>query len=956
MKPFLQRLAEEIASRYGDDPGQVCAVLPNRRAGLYLKKYLAKELNKTVWSPQTDSIEDFITTLSGFRIIDPTGLLFEFYHVHKDIHGEKAQDFEIFADWAQVLLQDFDEIDQYLVEPEKIFNYLNAARALSVWNLNEKPLTDQEKNYIEFYQSFLEYYVRLRRRLMEKKLVYQGLAYRLAAENIEKKASGLKWEKILFAGLNAISAAEEKIIGHLLNTKKAEVFWDADEYYVRDNNQEAGEFIRGHLKNWPADPVKWIENDFSLMNKTIRVYGVPGSMGQAQKACQIVSRLKSGKTEPDKTALVLADEKLLLPVLYSLPDDAGAVNVTMGYPFKYTHLYQLVSLLFQAQENADKFAAQRSNAKKAFYVKDVLKILAHPYLLLFKPGSSKSRASFEKISENLKKKNRVFISPNELQLYAPKEENEFNLLNGRLFQLWESPIGGLDSVLDILELVRDRMITESQQASTDFELDLEYLFHLSKMIRRCRTMMETYPFINNLKTLREILFQLLDTTRMPFTGEPLQGLQVMGVLETRAIDFENLVVLSVNEGILPSGRLPNSFIPFDIKCEFGLPTFQQKDAVFAYHFYHMLQRAQNIFLLYETEGDALKGGEKSRFITQLGYELKKFNPQTDYEETLLRPNPPEAGAVKEIIVDKTPEIISRLTDKSARGFSPTALNLYIRCSLRFYFQEILGLTEAETVEETIESRTMGTVIHQVLQEVYGPFKEKYVAPDALLARLANTEKLMQDAFREHYQEGDLEHGKNHLIYKASLFLVNQFIRHEAELLKNADNPAAALKILSLESSFDHTVNCEVSGTPVEVRVKGKTDRIDRWEDTVRVIDYKTGSVQSRELNLKSWDKLTGDPQMAKAFQLLLYAWLYYKNQHDQRDNLQSGNFTLRKISSGFMKVKLPEGKEIDQESMEIFEEMLVKLLEDILDPGIPFVQAEDEENCRNCPFTAICTR
>jgi CRISPR/Cas system-associated exonuclease Cas4 (RecB family) len=511
-------------------------------------------------------------------------------------------------------------------------------------------------------------------------------------------------------------------------------------------------------------------------------------------------------------------------------------------------------------------------------------------------------------------------------------------------------------MLDILELFRDRMIAESQQPSTDFELDLEYLFHLSKITMRCRTLMETYPFIHNLKTLREILFQLLDSTRMPFTGEPLQGLQVMGVLETRAIDFENLVVLSVNEGILPSGRLPNSFIPFDIKCEFGLPTFRQKDAVFAYHFYHMLQRAQNIFLLYETEGDALKGGEKSRFITQLGYELKKFNPQTDYEETLLRPNPPEAGAVKEIIVAKTPEIISRLTDKSARGFSPTALNLYIRCSLRFYFQEILGLTEAETVEETIETRTMGTVIHQVLQEVYEPFKENYVAPDALLARLADTEKLMQDAFHEHYQEGDLEHGKNHLIYKASLFLVNQFIRHEAELIKNADNPAASLKILSLESTFDHMVNCETFGKTTEVRVKGKTDRIDQWENMVRIIDYKTGSVQARELNLKSWDKLTGDPEMAKAFQLLLYAWLYYKNQDNRGENIQSGNFTLRKISSGFMKVKLPEGKEIDRESMDIFEEILVKLLEEILDPATPFVQAEDEVNCKNCPFTAICTR
>jgi CRISPR/Cas system-associated exonuclease Cas4 (RecB family) len=952
MKPFLQRLAEEIAARYCDNPEQLCVVLPNRRTSLYLKKYLARELKRTAWSPQTFSVEDFITKITGLQIIDPAGLLFEFYHVHKDIHGANAQDFEVFADWGEILLKDFDEIDQYLVEPGKIFSFLSEARALSVWNLGESPLTDHEKNYLEFYHSFLDYYNRLRERLTEKNLVYQGLAYRVAAENIQKLTANFRWKKIFIAGLNALSAAEEKIIGHLLHQNLAEIFWDADEYYIKDKGQEAGEFIRQFSAKWPMDPVKWIENDFGLMKKEIRVFGIPGSMGQAIKAGQIVTMLRTKEDAPDKTALVLADEKLLLPVLYSLPVDLGPVNVTMGYPFIYTHLYHLASLLFQMQENAEKFALQRKNALKSFYVKDVLKILAHPYLLLFKPPDQSKEISLEKIIESIRQKNRVFLTPEEIRRLSAGNEAELNNLLDNIFSVWETPLQALDGVLSILELIRDRMIARGQNYANERQIDLEYLFNLSKIIKQCRTMMEIYPYILTLQTLHKILFQLLDASRLPFSGEPLQGLQVMGVLETRAIDFENLVVLSVNEGILPSGRTPNTFIPFDIKIAFGLPTYQQKDAVFAYHFYRMLQRASRIFLLYDTEGDQMKGGEKSRFITQLGYELRKYNPGTFFEEKLLGPNPPASVEDKGITVVKTPVSMGRLKDKANKGFSPSSLNLYIRCPLQFYFQEILGLSETETIEETIESKTMGTVIHHVFQQVYQPFTGKFVDAASLLERIKETEKYLEDAFKEEFNEGDLEHGKNHLIFKASLFLINQFIKQEAQDLQLTDNPSTSLRVLSLEHSYTGQVTCR----DIQVNLKGKIDRIDIMNGTTRIIDYKTGSVNAADLKLKSWDKLTSDPNMAKTFQLLLYALLFYRNQENPDLKVETGNITLRKISEGFIKVRLPEEQEIGAESMKIFEEMLIVLLEKILDPEIPFNQTEDAENCTYCPFTAICTR
>jgi CRISPR/Cas system-associated exonuclease Cas4 (RecB family) len=679
-------------------------------------------------------------------------------------------------------------------------------------------------------------------------------------------------------------------------------------------------------------------------------------MGQAIKAGQIVNLLKSEEEAPDRIALVLADEKLLLPVLYALPNELGPVNVTMGYPLKYTHLYHLASLLFQMQDNAEKFAEQRKSTSKSFYVKDILKILAHPYLLFSEGADQPKEISIEKISESIRLKNRVFLAPGEIMKLSGGNEPDLYELLKTLFSPWDNPVQALDGTLGVIGMIRDKMIAEGQERPGDRQADLEYLFHFSKIIRRCRTMMEMYPFIRNLKTLRKILFQLLDSFRMPFTGEPLQGLQVMGVLETRAIDFENLVVLSVNEGILPAGRAPNSFIPFDIKKEFGLPTYLQKDSVFAYHFYRMIQRARRIFLLYDTEGDQMKGGEKSRFITQLGYELKKYNPDTVFEESLLGPRSPSSLKDKSITMAKTPAIITRLMEKADKGFSPSSLNLFIRCPLQFYFQEMLGLSEVETVEETIEAKTMGTVIHSVFQQVYEPFTGKFADPSSLLERTHETEQYLREAFKREYLEGDLDHGKNHLIFKASLFLINQFIKQEAEDLQARDNPASSLKILELERNYKSRVSCIVSGKETEVSIRGKTDRVDMLDGITRIIDYKTGSVSAADLKLKSWDKLTSDPKMSKAFQLLVYAWLFYRNQEIKNRQIETGNITLRKISEGFMKVKLPEEQEIGEESMEIFEGMLKALLEKILDPQIPFTQTDDVENCTYCPFTAICTR
>lgn len=956
MKPFLQRLAEDIAGRFGDDPGQVCVVLPNRRAGLYLKKYLSQILKSTAWAPQTYAVEDFITMISGYPLIDQASLLFELYAVHRELNGAGAQDFDVFSDWGQILLQDFDEIDQYLVDPAKIFGYLNEARAITVWNLGEKPLTEHEKSYLEFYRSFREYYERLNARLLQKRMPYRGMAYRLAAENIAGLAARFPWKKIFLAGLNAMTSAEEVITDHLVRSGRAELFWDADPYYLDDREQEAGEFIRKYLQQWPGENAKWVETHFKHSEKEIHVYGVPMNLGQAVKAGELIRGMRSADTPPDHLALVLADEKLLLPVLYQLPPETGPVNVTMGYPFRYTNLYNLVHLLFRMQENREMFETQRKEGQGGFYSRDVLKVLAHPYLFYWEDSAGEGNLSAWDMASAIRARNRVFLRPGELPAIIGGCREELQRFLREIFTPWLSPADAITGLQSVTGMLRDRILIARAGTARDADLDIEYLFLLSRVLTRCRAMVEEYPFAGSLKALRKVLSQVIDSLRLPFYGEPLTGLQVMGVLETRAVDFENLVVLSVNEGVLPSGRQPNSFIPFDIKIEFGLPTYRQKDAVFAYHFYRMLQRAKKVFLLYDTEGDKLKGGEKSRFITQIAYELPRHNSGIRVYEELLSPPPPAGDQDLSVSAGKSDWVMEKLEARAVKGFSPSSLNTFILCPLKFYYQEIAGIEEAEEIEETIEARTMGTVVHQVLQKVYQAFGGKFVDPERLSESLPLTESLLKEAFEQHYRGGDVAFGKNHLVYTVSHYLVRQFIRAETDRLNESDRPAGTLQVIALEEPLESTLKCELHGVTREIRIRGKADRIDRWNGVTRIIDYKTGYVDRKELKLDSFDDLIDKPEMSKAFQLLVYAWLYRRADGRQDEAVESGNMTLRRISEGFMKVELPGGQAMSREVDLLLEDRMVELFGRIFDPQQPFTQTGDPENCEYCPFRAICTR
>ncbi|OQX81834.1 MAG: hypothetical protein B6D61_00180, partial [Bacteroidetes bacterium 4484_249] len=754
MQTFLHKTAKYIIDKYGTILGDICIVLPNRRAGLFLKKNLAGIAGKTIWSPAIYSIEDFIVELSGYNVIDPVYLQFELYEIHKEIEKTGAQEFGEFLKWGKVLLNDFNEIDMYLVDAGQLFGHLTDTKALAVWNVGGEPLTDFEIKYLRFFNSLKKYYDRLSDKLLEKNQVYQGLAYRKLSEQIESDTVDLPWSNIVFAGFNALTAAEEKIIFTLKKTGKAELLWDADTYYLDNKIQEAGRFIRKYKKKFDEDDFRWIDDCFSTDKKEISVLGVPQNVGQVKVTAQVLTEMAGISNEMHNTAVVLNNESLIIPLLNSIPETLKEFNLTMGLPLNDTPLSNLIEGILNLHENSVKFDKTGGKAPK-FYFRDIIKIFEHPYLRII-AGAKK----IESVLSEIRNSNRIFFDYNELVTKFLTEEEDNEIPFSVFLEPWSnSPQRGIEKIIKFLDTLKSAFTDNRNSHSPDNtktqNLEMEYLFHFSKVFKKLKNLIIEYPYIENIKTLREMYNQIVQFVSIPFYGEPLKGLQIMGMLETRTLDFDNIIMLSVNEDFIPAGKSDNSFIPFDIKREFKLPTYRERNAVFAYHFYRILQRAENIYLLYNTEAGDLGGGDKSRFITQLQYEMAKYNPRIKINEKILSVPPVKEKINDKIEITKSPDILKRIENHAKNGYSASALNTYRNCSLQYYFKYLAGLDETEDVEETIEANTLGTVVHDVLSKLYEPFVGKNITAGDINLLKSKTELFIRKSFEENYKNGEI---------------------------------------------------------------------------------------------------------------------------------------------------------------------------------------------------------
>ncbi len=942
MKTFLEKTADYIFDQYQNDLENVCIILPNRRASLYLKKFISERAQKNIWSPQIFAVEDFIAAISDKVIVDNVTLLFDLYNIHLELEKGEVRSFEEFMSMGEMMLHDFNEIDLYLVDANSLFSFLSETKAISLWNLDGKELTPFQQKYLKFYNSLYTYYQLLNERLLERNQAYQGHLYRYVAVNIAEKIHDISWNQLVFAGFNALTTSEETIIKYLTKEGIAKTLWDADEYYLHNPQQEAGKFLRKYSEFWLDADFDWIEHDFKTSEKEINIIGVPMKIGQVKYAGNILKDIYNENGNFENTALVLNDENLLIPMLHSVPEESKAFNVTMGLPFKHAVLYNLVDSVLLMHENRIRLS-NPEKGQNGFYFKDISKVLSHPYLM--------SEYDFEGMIKSIGTSNRIFYDSGELikriQSIVPEDDS----IISNIFLIWESPKDAIEHLKVLTDQLHKRFKSEENRFLED-----EYLYHFAKLLFQLDSLPEMHQSFITVKTFRKIFTRLAALTSIPFYGEPLEGLQIMGMLETRTLDFENIVMLSVNEGILPASRSFNSFVPLDIKRQFGLPDYADKDAIFAYHFYRLLQRAKKIFILYNTEADEFSGGDMSRFIYQIVNELPKYNSNIVIREQFLNINAGDSLQNKAIQIIKHENILKRLNEMAVKGFSASGLNTYVNCSLQFYFKYVAGIDEPEETEETIAANTLGSTVHGVLAELFQPFINKIIHADDVKSMLPLIDELTDKHFKEWYKDGDISFGINLLTVKmAKLFIVN-LLKSEAVQIEKMAKENVLLTINMLEQKLECIIECFINDQIPFVRIKGYVDRVDSTSGFIRIIDYKTGNVQPNELKLTEPDLLRSESKYAKCLQLLMYALLYSKEHPENDKPLQAGIMSLRNHSKGFMKVSYDGNEDLMDQNLHEFEEILSQLFLEIFDSSLPFSQTEHEENCQYCAFKEVCGR
>ena len=893
-------------------------VLPSKRAGVFLKNQLAQLTEQTIFSPIIISIEEFVEDLSQLKKVTNTELLFEFYEIYCKLTPEKEIDtFESFSKWAQILLQDFNEIDRYLIPQKKIFDYLSAIQDIEHWSV-DKNQTDFVKNYLAFWNKLHIHYTHFTEHLLNKKIGYQGLTYRIAVKNLANYIKTNNEKQHVFLGFNALNTSEETIIQQLLQNNLAKVYWDIDEVFLNNVKHDAALFTRQHKLQWThfkKQPFNWVTTNYST-KKNISIYGVPKNIGQAKYIGSLLNNIEKEHKTLNKTAVILGDENLLIPVLNSIPSTIDALNITMGFPLKSIPLASLFEQLFRIHKSS----------YNTFYYKDVINVLSHQFIRPLFQVDDFDYAS--KIVEIISDNNLTYLTIDRLKEFSNLHTDLFDVL----FTDWRLSIHIVLKKCTSLIFIIKTFLDKNKDSNL---LSLEYLYRFNELFNELIRLNNSYSHIKDISALHTIYKELLSTETLDFQGEPLQGLQVMGMLESRVLDFDTIIISSVNEGVLPSGKSNNSFIPFDVKIENKLPTYKEKDAVYTYHFYRLLQRAKNVFILYNTEADILTGGEKSRFITQL--ELEGIHNIT---HQIVTPNVPIVNKSLNVI-NKNEDILNRLKEIANKGFSPSSLTNYIRNPLDFYYQKILKIREYDEVEETVAANTLGTVVHNTLEDFYEPLVGKLLTVDVVKKLKTQIQKTVTHHFKDIYKEGDITKGKNLIIFEIAKRYVSNFLDLEIEDLQKGNE----IKIIAIEAN--NKILIDIPEIDFPVYLTGKVDRVDEYNGVTRIIDYKTGKVDQTNVEIVDWQDVNSDyKKYSKPFQILTYAYMMQASGV-LNFPVQAGIISFKNLSNGFLKFAKKDkagsrikDTSITEDTIDSFKIELKKLIVDICNINIAFEEKE----------------
>lgn len=962
MKPFLYQVATLFYQQYGAEIHRLAFVFPNRRAGLFFQKYLSEISERPLFSPSILTINDLFMQLSGMHPADKIQMLFRLYELYKQRSGS-SESFDEFIYWGEMLLNDFDDIDKYMVDARMLFrnvsdlksldddfNYLSPEQVQAIrsfWSsFYPKGDSPNQQHFLELWEILYDLYAGLRTSLVKDGCGYDGMIFREVVEQLEKEPmSDFPFDQVVFVGLNALSVSEERLLLALQKKGVADFYWDYVGPWVTDPDNKASFFLERNLRLFPSrmelpatEPVQ----------AEIRVMGVPSAIGQAKQVYPILQALADEQQLTDesalRTAIVLPDEHLLVPVLNAIPEAIQHINVTMGYPLAGTPVAALMEYILTLQKNI-----RYIDRVPVFYFRDVLPILNHQYVMAAAP---------EEVSQLVKDMtagNRIYVHAADLNrhellsiLFTPVQNTE---------ELSDYLIHVLEALNACLRNNRpnpddEEMISNSTQTTVDIEQ--EFIFHYFATVNRMKEVMREAKIEMRLDTYFRLLKRMTDLITIPFEGEPLSGLQVMGVLETRALDFDRLIILSMNEGIFPLKKAANSFIPYNLRRGFGLPTYEHQDSVWAYHFYRLIRRAKQVTLLYDTRTTGLQTGEVSRFVHQLRYHYQYplIDELVVYDVA--------SSAVPPISVQKTAEVEKLLSDflsGGTRALSASAINTYLDCPLKFYFSVLEQIQEEDEITETVERDVFGSILHKVMEDLYAPFKGKLVTAD-LLKLLRKDQPLLTGTIARAFAE---------LFFKSPVvrplegenFLTGEMIRKYAEKILEQDARFTPFHYIESEKKVRATIT--LSDKRV-VQLKGFIDRVDSLDRVLRIVDYKTGSGKLEFESVEGlFDKEAKDRPKA-VMQVFLYAWMYQQLPEYTGMPIQPTIYYLRTLFKRsfdpVVEQKKGRGKADKVNSFQDFasdfEDKLRQCLDEIFNLDIPFTQTETGKACAYCSFRGLC--
>ena len=867
---FLEKVIEDLDIK-NKDLNKLCFVLPNKRSAGYFKKLLLRKIEKATFIPEIQSINSFMAKISGLNEVDEKMLIFTLYQSYIELDKNTKKDsFEDFNAWGIKLLRDVSAIEQNLLSPQLILKELIEINKINNWTKQE--LSDKQKPL--FWEILPKLYSLFRKKLINNETGTKGMCYAEAKENLEHYKEANKNLKHVFIGLNALTKSEELIIQELLDFNNGEIYWDIDKEFLKNKDHGASFFIRQYRSGWKRfknNPFKWEGEDYKTP-KNINIIGTPKLLGQAMETSRILTNFDRKKLK--NTIVVLGDEAIIDPFLNYNTLPLKDIEITVKKKLNLEEFKTLISEIFKIQQSSKKRTIQQ--------------------------GFKKLRIS------------RLFKSA--FPEFKKLEKKQLKTIQG-LLKAWDLSKQAIDSIKELLIYIN----AKSKKGSIDF-LHTE---HCIKSLEETECLINKFSFFKDLKILKSVLFSSLENVALNFENNEDAKVQIMGLLESRALDFENVIITSVNEGTLPKGKMHSSLIPYDLRKKHSLLTYSERDAIYTYHFYRLIKRAKNIYLIYNNYNEGVMGGEKSRFIHQIEFEEK--------HPIVVQKNSSKIFTEKkDFILEKSPAAITKLNELAQKGFSPSTLEQYIKNQEEFYYKTLLNIYDFE--EDKISPRVIGLVFHQSIEEIYRPLIGKKIKKrDMLKAESVIEEKIKGAFFNNGFKK--LKKGKTLIIYEVIKNGISTLIKNE---IKDIDS-GNEIELVALEAKM----NCElkIKGLDNPVQLRGVVDRIDIRNGTARIIDYKTGVVRPNEVVIKDIDFCL-DVTNTKSMQLMCYALMYFKN-FPKCDNIEAGLISFRDLRKGFMKFGVRQsGKEmdhlIDKRKVDDFEKNLKKLILEIMDPKINF--------------------